>query len=211
MPNIKEKDNMRWEARIVAMFHGNEGMTHGEVANEFLVPKKHVLEILRRHGLREYEVLGREHRKWELENVPMLWLRHNGDIDKCLSCEIYMIESPTAIPDGWAWKISGRYGDICISCAREMKSEYLIRMDKLKQLGCIVCLLETGVWSDPEIHHLRGELGVGQKRDHSRTIPLCPRHHRTGGHGIARHSGLKTWVARHGDETYLLGHVNELI
>ena len=50
-------------------------------------------------------------------------------------------------------------------------------MDKVQQLGCIVCKLERGIYSPAEIHHIVGKT----KRSHMRVLPLCYRHHREGG------------------------------
>lgn len=54
--------------------------------------------------------------------------------------------------------------------------------------GCILCR-HLGLGSTPaEIHHLRHEMGTGQRNSHLMTIPLCPEHHRgrTGFHGMGR-------------------------
>jgi len=64
-------------------------------------------------------------------------------------------------------------------------------LDRVAALGCCIC------GAPAEIHHVRRH---GAKRDHMRAIPLCPRHHRTGGHGVAVHAGRQTWAAKHGTE-----------
>jgi hypothetical protein len=60
---------------------------------------------------------------------------------------------------------------------------------RLSHLGCIVCLIKGHGYSQPEIHHLRTGMGIGMRNDYMNAIPLCPAHHRTGGHGVAYHSG----------------------
>jgi len=88
--------------------------------------------------------------------------------------------------------------------SREEKAHY----SKLVELGCIVCKLHHGVYTHPEIHHIRSGCGIGQRSDHFHTIPLCPLHHRLGGHGVAVHAGRKTWEKKYGSESGLLAQVN---
>ena len=81
------------------------------------------------------------------------------------------------------------------------------RFDKLHRLGCIVCR-KKGTYSQPAIHHItRG----GQKRDHQRTIPLCPYHHQYGGFGEAVHDRYKIFPDRYGTEDELLLMVNKTL
>lgn len=58
-------------------------------------------------------------------------------------------------------------------------------------MGCVIC------GAPAEVHHVRRE---GAKRDHYKVICLCPRHHRTGGRGVAIHAGRESWEAEHGAE-----------
>jgi len=54
--------------------------------------------------------------------------------------------------------------------------------------GCILCRY-MGLGNTPaEIHHLRHDMGAGQRNSNLMTIPLCPEHHRgrTGYHGMGR-------------------------
>lgn len=80
---------------------------------------------------------------------------------------------------------------------------------RLVDHGCIVCLNEFGVWSHPEIHHPRALGSMGKKAEHKDALPLCPRHHRTGGHGVALHAGQKTWESNFGSELDLLAQLRE--
>jgi hypothetical protein len=196
---------------IIGYFHDDKEITYEEIAKDWCLTKKMVLAVLVGSGLRERDIFERNQAKWEKENMPKLWLTIEGEIDKCCQCEIYLVEKESAVPEDWEWKTSGRFGDICMACAREMKAKHKARMGKLAELGCVVCLMETGFWVNPEIHHVRDKLGVGQKRNHDMTIPLCPNHHRTGGHGESRHASKEQWELSHGNEVYLLGVVNGLI
>lgn len=65
-------------------------------------------------------------------------------------------------------------------------------------LGCIICRMPA------EIHHPRFLAGAGQRAAHMSSIPLCPKHHRTGGFGLSIHSGKRTWEAKFGTEAELL-------
>lgn len=84
-------------------------------------------------------------------------------------------------------------------------------LNRLHRLGCIVCRRESLGHTEPEIHHPRYLAGMGQKAAHMDAIPLCPRHHRTGGFGVALHDGQRTWEARYGTEAELLAQVKELL
>ena len=44
-----------------------------------------------------------------------------------------------------------------------------------------------------EIHHPRFCVGMGQRASDWLAIPLCPRHHRTGGKGVAIHAGIRAF------------------
>ena len=70
-------------------------------------------------------------------------------------------------------------------------------------LPCMVCCARP-----VEIHHVRV---LGSPRDHFRVLPLCPRHHRTGGHGVAVHAGRRTWEERHGSQEAMLDRVARML
>jgi hypothetical protein len=74
-------------------------------------------------------------------------------------------------------------------------------------LYCIVCRnLQLGE-SPAEVHHVRFLAGGGQRAGNLETIPLCPRHHRIGGYGVAFHAGRKEWERKYGTEADLLDQV----
>jgi hypothetical protein len=78
-------------------------------------------------------------------------------------------------------------------------------LTRLAEYGCVICRRPA------EIHHpLKGK-GMGMKAGHFEAIPLCHTHHRTGGHGVAIHAGIKTWEANHGTEAELLERVTNAI
>lgn len=79
-----------------------------------------------------------------------------------------------------------------------MKKADKAYLDKLTQYGCIICRMPA------EIHHLRAGMGMGQRNSHQNAISLCPRHHRTGGYGVALHAGQKAFEAKYGTEEELL-------
>lgn len=83
-----------------------------------------------------------------------------------------------------------------------------LHFERLVEMGCIVCKIHLGVYTHPEIHHLRSGCGAGQRSDNNHTIPLCHTHHRTGGHGVAVHAGKQTWEKNFGTEMELLEQVN---
>lgn len=81
----------------------------------------------------------------------------------------------------------------------------------LQDIGCIVCLNDLGVRSDPDIHHI---LHAGRRIDDFHTIPLCPSHHRGGiktDIAVSRHPWKKEFEARYGTEMELLEQVKTLV
>ena len=62
-------------------------------------------------------------------------------------------------------------------------------MDRICQLGCVVCRKDMDVFSPAEVHHITGKTTPDA---HMKTIALCSRHHR-----IKSNDGA--WVSRHGD------------
>ena len=77
-------------------------------------------------------------------------------------------------------------------------------MDKISQLGCIVCLKHEDVYSPAEIHHLEGKT---KPEAHFRSIPLCFNHHREGSFNflwVSRHPWKTEFEKRYGKEIDLL-------
>ena len=64
---------------------------------------------------------------------------------------------------------------------------------RIRGMGCII----PGCHMIAEQHHIRRPcLGIG-RRDDAFSIPLCHRHHRSGGYGVAVHYGRKAWQKQH--------------
>lgn len=82
-------------------------------------------------------------------------------------------------------------------------------LDKIAQLGCIVCRVYLNVHSEAHIHHLRCDVGMGQRS--KRVIPLCPDHHQHGGYGTAFHAGPKEFERKFGTEEFLYDMTQQLI
>lgn len=85
-----------------------------------------------------------------------------------------------------------------------MKQADRKHLQRLADMGCIVCRTYYHVHSPAEIHHIRHGMGMGQRAPHSQAIPLCPAHHRTGGHGVALHAGQKAFEEKYATEQELL-------
>jgi len=83
-------------------------------------------------------------------------------------------------------------------------------MDRVSQLGCIVCLKQGLGYNPCEIHHINGKT---KPHAHFEVIGLCYEHHRKGGdvEPISRHPYKKRFIAAYGTEEELLREVlNEL-
>jgi hypothetical protein len=84
--------------------------------------------------------------------------------------------------------------------------------DKLTQIGCIACHVAGHGYSPAEIHHIKsGNASMGKKSHWSLAIPLCPLHHRSGGHGYAIHSGKLAFESNYGTEVELLDKALSLL
>lgn len=80
-------------------------------------------------------------------------------------------------------------------------------LQRVAELGCVVCLRLGCGQSPAEIHHIRTGQGMSQRASNFEVIGLCPAHHRTGGYGVAIHAGQKTWERQYGTEDELLADV----
>lgn len=89
----------------------------------------------------------------------------------------------------------------------------MVSLERVAALGCIVCRRIYLYYEDhicpAEIHHLRTGVGMAQKSD--KVIPLCPHHHRHGGHGQAFHAGKRKWESKFGTEMELWEATQELL
>ena len=66
-----------------------------------------------------------------------------------------------------------------------------IHMDKVANLGCLVCRKEGNLYSPAELHHIRDVTltGLGQRAKHTEIIPLCVAHHRRNNMVIVKKDG----------------------
>jgi hypothetical protein len=83
-------------------------------------------------------------------------------------------------------------------------------MDKVSQLGCIVCRNTNGCITPAEIHHIEGKTKVDS---HFKVLPLCFDHHRKGNRfrPISRHPYKRRFEEAYGKEEKLLEQVNRLL
>tara|TARA_B100001094_G_scaffold322508_1_gene371968 strand:+ start:1153 stop:1572 length:420 start_codon:yes stop_codon:yes gene_type:complete len=93
---------------------------------------------------------------------------------------------------------------------RNPSKEEKAYMDKVQQLGCIVCANRGFPDVPAEIHHTRGKT---VKDAHLYVLPLCPSHHRFGGHiePISRHPYKKRFEDAYGTEAELLECVGKIL
>ena len=87
-----------------------------------------------------------------------------------------------------------------------MKKDEKNALNKIAELGCILCATILGFEGTPsELHHIRR---YGGKRSASPVIPLCPEHHRgnSGVHGLGHKGFANKWGVT---EEELLERVNQ--
>jgi hypothetical protein len=82
----------------------------------------------------------------------------------------------------------------------EERQRGLEHMARVKVLPCLVCGARP-----VEVHHLP------HPRSDFRTIPLCPKHHRTEYGWQAYHYSRRNFNARHGSDEELLARVMEML
>lgn len=81
----------------------------------------------------------------------------------------------------------------------------------IQDLGCIVCILDLGIWgSPPDIHHI---LSGGRRMGHLFTLPICPPHHRWGfaKDVVSRDQCKRNFEERYGSEMNLLRITKRLV
>lgn len=79
-------------------------------------------------------------------------------------------------------------------------------LDDVSSLGCIACRNAGLGQSLAEIHHVRSGSGMAQRAEHTRVLPLCPRHHRAC-YPTGFHAAPRSWQQEHGSEEALLEQV----
>ena len=81
----------------------------------------------------------------------------------------------------------------------------------LQDLGCIVCLNEMNIRSEPDIHHIHRN---NRRVDDFHTIPLCPSHHRFGinnATAVSRHPWKREFEKRYGTEWELFEQTKQRV
>ena len=81
-------------------------------------------------------------------------------------------------------------------------------MQQVADYGCIACE-KDGLNVPAEIHHIRKHTGMGLRPSHTKILPLCASHHRTG--KISVHLGKKAFEEKYGTEEYLEKKLRERI
>lgn len=79
-------------------------------------------------------------------------------------------------------------------------------LSDVASLDCVVCRNAGYGHTQAEIHHVRSGSGMAQRAEHTRVLPLCPRHHRAC-YPTGFHAAPKSWQAEHGSEEQLLAQV----
>lgn len=82
-------------------------------------------------------------------------------------------------------------------------------MAAISALGCIVCRIHYGVYTEASPHHCFGRTRDGA---HYLTIPLCGRHHQIPGEGYeTRHHNKARFESTYGTEEELWNHAQDLV
>ena len=81
-------------------------------------------------------------------------------------------------------------------------------MEAVSNYGCIACH-QDGLNVPAEIHHIRKHTGMGLRPPHTKILPLCASHHRTG--KISVHLGKKAFEEKYGTEEQLEKKLRERI
>lgn len=91
-----------------------------------------------------------------------------------------------------------------------MTNEERRYLNRVAELGCLVCRRMGYPGTPAEIHHKRAGTGAGRRSSHFDAMPLCPEHHRgkTGLHGLGTKGFPKHWGF---DEDDLLQDVRDLL
>jgi len=85
-------------------------------------------------------------------------------------------------------------------------------MDRVRELGCIICRNSLGIYDSPAaIHHVYGRTKEGA---HFSVLPICFLHHQAGNNNgmyVSRHPYKTEFENRYGTEQDLLKQVEELL
>lgn len=86
-------------------------------------------------------------------------------------------------------------------------------LSRIADMGCVACLIDGYSDTPAEIHHVRQGMGMSQRNNHYKTIPLCPAHHRgtLGNRVPSIHGSPAAFLRRYGTELELLTRVEMLL
>ena len=86
-----------------------------------------------------------------------------------------------------------------------------IHMERVANLGCLICRKEGNLYSPAELHHIRDVTltGLGQRAKHTEIIPLCVAHHRIGKESF--HNNSRAFSKKWGSQRELLKETLDLL
>ena len=95
--------------------------------------------------------------------------------------------------------------------ARYKTKEDKEHMNKVANLGCLICRKEGRMFVPAELHHIRDitMFGLGQRAKHTQVLPLCPKHHRIGKESFRYNS--KGFSKKWGSQKKLLKETLDLL
>ena len=88
------------------------------------------------------------------------------------------------------------------------------RHNNMREIGCIICKKEKGIFTPPQIHHING---CKTQERHAETLALCYLHHMADQNMpmddryVSRHPFKWRFESRYGTEQKLLEYQNELL
>jgi hypothetical protein len=86
-----------------------------------------------------------------------------------------------------------------------------IHMERVANLGCLICRKQGNLYSPAELHHIRDVTltGLGQRAKHTEIIPLCVAHHRIGKESF--HNNSRAFSKKWGSQRELLKETLDLL
>ena len=95
--------------------------------------------------------------------------------------------------------------------ARSKTKKEKEHMDRVANLGCLICRKEGNPFSPAELHHIRdvSMIGLGQRAKHTQVIPLCVAHHRIGEESF--HHNSRAFSKKWGSQKELLKETLDLL
>ena len=89
------------------------------------------------------------------------------------------------------------------------KSEKAYWADLAQYIGCIACFIDGQPNFEVSIHHCDGRTKPGA---HKKVLPLCARHHQTGGEEAPSiHPWKSRFESRYGTQEELMDKCNEML